>query len=416
MRRKERDATDHLINPRLMGDHHRALVLNLLRVKGPISRSAIARDLGLSPSVMTRIVRRLLDEGSVREIGEVSAGVGRRPVLLEFNSAFATAVGVHIQPDKVECALVDLGTNILSRSQTVLEDPADTAEMQSLLTRSLVAMIQEDTVGIGIVVSGLIDIEAGEDVFSPVLDWHNVPLRIPLEDAVRLPVFVENDANALALAEHLHGSGRAFDDILCVMVGEGIGGGVIINGELHRGALGASGEIGHTTFRLDGPLCRCGERGCLEEYCSNRALRQKGNKLGHESVDSLAKAARSGDLEATEVFREMGRNLGIGVKDAVNIVSPEVVVLGGERMKDADLFFEDFRNTILTHAFPQGGPRPEVFLWKTGNDGFLLGAAGLVSMAFLRSPVAVGRGSLSLRAQFGEERGVKHESVTVQEE
>jgi len=397
------EPNDHLINPRLMGDHHRALVLNLLRVNGPISRSAIARYLGLSPSVMTRMMRRLLDEGSVREIGEVNSGVGRRPVLLEFNDAFATAVGVHIQQDKVECALVDLGANILSRSETVLENPTNTSEMQNLLIRSLVAMIQEDTVGIGIAVSGLIDVEAGEDVFSPVLDWHNVPLRIPLENAVHLPVFIENDANALALAEHLHGSGREFDDVICVMVGEGVGGGIIINGELHRGALGASGEIGHTTLQLDGPQCRCGEKGCLEEYCSNRALLRKANELGHQSVDSLANVARSGDREATEVFREMGQNLGIGVKDVVNIVSPEVVVLGGERMKDADLFFEDFTKTVLAHAFPQGGPRPEIFPWETGHDGFLLGAAGLVSMAFLRSPVAVGRGSLSLRTQSGEE-------------
>lgn len=413
MRKKETPAADHLINPRLMGDHHRALVLNLLRVKGPISRSDIARELGLSPSVMTRIVRHLLDEESVREIGEVNAGLGRRPMLLEFNDAYATAVGVHIQPDKVECALVNLGASILSRSETVLDDSADAEGMQRLLSHAVVAMAQEDTVGIGIAVSGLIDAEAGEDVFSPVLNWHNVPLRIPLEDVVQLPVFVENDANALALAEHLYGSGRESEDIICVMVGEGIGGGIILNGELHRGALGASGEIGHTTLQLDGPLCRCGERGCLEEYCSNRALARAANDRGFASVDEMARAARGGNEQAAEVYRLMGRNLGIGVKDAVNIISPDIVVLGGERMRDADLFFEEFRNTVISHAFPQGGPRPEIFPWQTGQDGFLLGAAGLVSMAFLRSPVAVGRGSLTLRMQPGEGKSRNHNSSTI---
>ncbi len=383
-----------MINARLMGDHHRSLVLNLLRTKGPCSRSAIAEELGLSRSAMTRIVQRLLAEGSANEIGEVSdGGVGRRAVLIRFNGEFATTVGVHIAADHVTCALLNLDARILSRSEMVIEGLSDVTGIQRSVSRALLSLVQEDTVGIGVAVSGLVDVETGEAVYSPVLGWHDVQIREPLQEATKLPVFVENDANALALAEYLYGSGQGFHSLLCIMIGDGIGGGIILNGDLHRGASGAAGEIGHTCISLDGPICRCGEIGCLEEYCANRALLREANQSGFAGVDELAVAARKGHDKARAVFAEMGQRLALATKDAVNLLSPQAVLVGGEQMKNSDLFFERFAETLVEHVFPRGGRTPDVLKCATGEDGLLLGAAGLVSKAFLRSPVSVGRES-----------------------
>lgn len=341
---------------------------------------------------MTRIVQRLLEEGSVDEIGEVSdGGVGRRAVLLRFNGDFATSIGVHIAADHVTCALVNLDAKILSRSEMMIEGPSDVTGIQRSVSRALLSLVQEDTVGIGVAVSGLVDVETGEAVYSPVLGWHDVQIREPLQEATQLPVFVENDANALALAEYLYGNGQGFHSLLCIMIGDGIGGGIILNGDLHRGASGAAGEIGHTMVEPDGPVCRCGEVGCLEEYCANRALLREANKLGLDSVSELADSARQGNEQAVDVFRKMGQRLAFATKDAVNLLSPQAILVGGERAADSDLFFDEFAGTLVDHVFPKGGRKPEVRECVTGEDGLLLGAAGLVSKAFLRSPVSVGR-------------------------
>jgi predicted NBD/HSP70 family sugar kinase len=240
--------------------------------------------------------------------------------------------------------------------------------------------------GVGIGISGFVDAEAGVDLYSPILGWREVPIRAPLEQRLGLPVYVENDVNALTLAERWYGAGRNFRDFICITVGEGIGAGVVIGGELYRGAAGGAGELGHTTINPDGPRCRCGERGCLEVYASDRFLLHHASALGYQGIPELIAAAQNGDGTARQVFHDMGRSLGIGTKNIVNLLNPEAVVLGGERLDAADLFLPTFEEEVRRHSFPKEAEELAIVRAELGEDGFLVGAATLVVREFFRLP------------------------------
>jgi len=372
-----------------MGDHHRSLILRLIQRHSPMSRADIARTLGLAPSVVSRFVRELLADGCLVETVKAKTSAGRRPVLLEFNPDYGTAIGAHVQRHKLECALVNMGGDILSRWELPFSTCPHPEEVVPRLAQAISALRQENTLGIGIAVSGLVDFRTGEDVFSPVLEWREVALKEFIEDSCGLPVHVENDANALAVAELLHGAARDFSDFICVMVGEGLGSGIVIGGRLHRGAFGGAGELGHTSITVDedAPTCRCGERGCLEEFCSNRALSRQAQALGYSDWRALAAAARGGDAQAKAAFHRFGYLLGLGIRNVVNIVNPQAVVIGGELMEASDLFFEITTDVIQKHSFPQGKTVPTVVPWQVGESGFLVGAAGLIEEEFLSSPI-----------------------------
>lgn len=372
-----------------MADHHRALVLRLLRQKGPMSRADIAKNLGLASSVVTRLVRELITEGCVVEAEQVETPIGRRPTLISLNPDFATAIGAHIQRDKLECALINIGGRVLGRWEMPLSTPPVPDQVIPSLSQAIVALRRNNTIGVGIAVSGLVDVRTGHEVFSPVLGWEDVGIQKMVEDSCHLPVRVENDANVLAVAEFLYGAGKNYSTFVCVMVGEGLGSGIIIDGRIYRGAFGGAGEIGHTTvsFEENAPVCRCGERGCLEEFCSNRALDREAKRLGYSNWRTMAVAARSGDAEAKQTFQKFGYLLGLGIKNVVNVVNPEAVIIGGELMEASDLFLQVTVETIRVHAFPRGKMVPHVLAWQVGQAGFLSGAAGLVEEEFLSSPI-----------------------------
>ena len=242
----------------------------------------------------------------------------------------------------------------------------------------------------GVGVSGFVDPSSGVDLFSPVLGWRNVPLRDALRERLRLPTWVENDVNALALAELWYGAGRAFRHFVVITVGEGVGAGVVIDGEVYRGAFGGAGEVGHVTINPDGPTCRCRERGCLEVYASDRFLLEEASRLGFASLDAMMAAARDGGADARGVFSRMGAYLGLGAKDIVNLLNPEAIVLGGERMDAADLFLSAFQEAVVRHSFPSLADHLQVVPGALGEDGFLIGPAALVAADFFHVPAAGG--------------------------
>jgi predicted NBD/HSP70 family sugar kinase len=323
------------------------------------------------------------------ETEQVETPIGRRPTLISFNPDFATAIGAHIQREKLECALINIEGRILGRWEMPLSPPPDPDQVISSLCKAIVALQRNNTIGVGIAVSGLVDVRTGHEVFSPVLGWENIGIRKIVEENCHLPVRVENDANILAVAELLYGVGKSYSSFVCLMVGEGLGSGIIIEGRIYRGAFGGAGEIGHTTvsFEEDAPVCRCGERGCLEEFCSNRALDREAQSLGYPDWKAMATAARSGDTQAKQIFQRFGYLLGLGIKNVVNVVNPEAVIIGGELMEASDLFLHVTEETVRAHAFPRGKMVPHVLAWQVGQAGFLLGAAGLVEEEFLSSPI-----------------------------
>jgi len=370
----------------LLRRHNRGLVLNLLREHGPLSRTELSHRTGLAPSVLTRLIRELLSEGVVMEAGKAESNGGRRPTLLALNSSYAHAIGLKVERTRLLGARVDLAGRIRARGAVSFPEWPDPQRFLELARGLVEELRRGEILGVGIGISGFVDAARGIELYSPILGWREVPLAPPLSQLVGLSVYLENDVNALTLAERWYGAGRAFRNFVCVTVGEGIGAGVVIGGELYRGAAGGAGELGHTTINPDGPRCRCGERGCLEVYASDRFLLSQAKALGYESIEELTAVARDGDRAAQAVFTKMGRALGIGVKNLVNLLNPEAVVLGGERLDAADLFLPAFEEQVRRHSFPKEAEDLVIVPAELGEEGFLIGAATLAVREFFRLP------------------------------
>lgn len=370
----------------LLRRHNRGLVLNLLREQGPLSRTELSHRTGLAPSVLTRLIRDLMAEGVVEEAGKAESNGGRRATLLEINPDYAHVIGLKVERARILGARVNLAGEIRARDALELPEHPRPQRFLELAGELVGELAQGETLGVGIGISGFVDAAHGIELYSPILGWREVPLAAPLAEITGLQVYLENDVNALTLAERWYGAGRAFRNFVCVTVGEGIGAGVVVGGELYRGAAGGAGELGHTTLDPSGPVCRCGERGCLEVYASDRFLLSRARDLGCRDIDELATAARAGNEAARAAFSEMGKALGIGVKNLVNLLNPEAVVLGGERLNVADLFLPAFEEQVRRHSFPKEAEDLVIVPAELGEDGFLVGAATLVVREFFRLP------------------------------
>lgn len=241
--------------------------------------------------------------------------------------------------------------------------------------------------------AGIIDMNKGIVTVSPNLpDWYNVPIRSKIKEHFGIDTYLINDASAAALGEYTLGAGRNSSNIIYITVSTGIGGGVIINGELYLGASGGAGEIGHMSIKENGPLCYCGNRGCLETLASGTAiarealkLMRKGretslssmteNKIENITAKEVSIAAQQGDTLAKKVVLEAATYLGIGMANVVNIFNPDMIIIGGSVSKTGELLFGPVRQQVLKRAFRLPAQAVSIVPSKLGDDAGLIGAA-----------------------------------------
>ncbi len=248
-------------------------------------------------------------------------------------------IGVDLGATKIEIALVDGEGRIIRRTRQPTEAKHGPAHIVGELASSVAAMIPSDdanvVIGLGVGVAGQVDTEAGIVRAAPNLEWREFPLRQHLEAAVKLPVVVMNDVQAATYGEWLHGVARNAEDLVCLFVGTGIGGGIVAAGRLLQGSTGNAGELGHTTIDRNGPKCSCGNHGCLEAFASGWAIaRFAGQRMswrGNEAMTAgdVSEAYRRGDDTARQVVDEIGRALGVGLANIANSFNPTLIVLGG---------------------------------------------------------------------------------------
>jgi N-acetylglucosamine repressor len=398
-----------------------ALVINLIRQHGPISRVEIAERTGLGRSTVTGITSTLLKEGLVEEVGSADAPSGRKPVLLAFNSRARYAVGIKLAPRSATGALVDLNANVL-HTEGISLNPARGAEAVVADLKRLLTMILQASgvpadllLGVGLVMPGVVDPNTGTAIASYFLGWENLPVRDILEEELDLPVYVDNDANAMALAEALYGAGRGIQDMLGLTVGVGIGSGVIIDGQIHRGARFSAGELGHVCVDPNGPPCVCGRRGCLEAVAGDAAIVRRARQAleagqapllavlarGHGELvtrEMVVEAAQAGDAGAQAALAESGRWLGLAVGNAVNLLSPARVVVGGEAVDQAgELILAPMRAQMAAIVFPSFPDPSMIVPASLGRDAWLRGAAALVLQDAFEVPIRQGHANAMAR-------------------
>jgi len=309
----------------------------------------------------------------------------------------ALAIGVDIGGTKVAAGVVDEGGGVLAlvRRPTPNDDVAETEAVIAEVVTELAARYEVVAVGIG--AAGWIADDRATVLFSPHLAWRNEPLRDALKGRIGLPVTVENDANAAAWAEYRYGAARGERVVVCVTLGTGIGGGLVVSGVLYRGAHGVSCEWGHMCVVPEGRRCACGNRGCWEMYASGSALARDARELAEVSPvaahrllelvegdpaaltgTDVTLAAREGDPAAVEIFTAMGRWLGRGIADLAAIIDPSVVVVGGGVSEAGDLLLAPARDSFLSTLTGRGfRPAAPIRLAALGPDAGLVGAADL---------------------------------------
>jgi glucokinase len=306
-------------------------------------------------------------------------------------------VGIDVGGTKIAGGVVDEHGGILATA--LRESPATDAAAIELAIEDVVTELRRshDVVGVGVGAAGFIDAARSTVLFSPNLVWRDEPLKSDLEARIGLPVVIENDANAAAWGEFTFGAGEDVDDLLLVTVGTGVGGGIVLTGELHRGAFGVAAEIGHVRVVPDGLLCGCGNRGCWEQYASGSALvreardqARRGSLIARTLLDRaggnvdritgplITEAARDGDAFATEQLQVLGRWLGEGIATLTAVLDPAVVVIGGGVSDAGDLLLDPIRAHFAANLTGRTyRPTLEVRQALLGNKAGLIGAADL---------------------------------------
>ncbi|MFE1951534.1 ROK family protein [Streptomyces sp. NPDC059524] len=324
--------------PPAPGDLIRTEILALLGAAGPLSRAEIAQQLRVGAATVTDHTRRLITEGFVRELEpHASSGKGRPPVPLQLVPSAAHVLGLRVAVDHLAGVVVGLDGQITDEFRLplrVAESPVP------LLTRVLQEEIEarRNTTpirGIGVAVPGMVDPTTGVVRLSAIMDWHDLPLAAELGRSLPMPVLVDNDLRSSTTAELLFGMGRDHDDFLVVGIGDGLGMGVVLERRVQRGADGLSGEFGHMPVDRTGPLCNCGNRGCLQSFVGQTALldgaRRAGVGLGAgDGLAALADAAERGEPAVLSVLDEAGELLGRSVAGVVNILAVKAVKVIGE--------------------------------------------------------------------------------------
>ena len=357
-------------------------IIGLLRSHGPMTQADLVRASGLSPATISSIARELRDGGW---LADTDAPGGRGAVLTLDRSA-GVALGIDFDHNHLRVAVADLAHSILAEADEPLDTDHAATEGIALagrLVRRLLAqadMRPERVTGVGMGLPAPLRLDTGTVGDSAILpDWIGAQPEALMHAELGLDVRVENDANLGALAESVWGAGRGHPDLLYVKAGTGVGGGLLLGGRIYRGAAGTAGELGHFTIDESGPVCRCGNRGCVEALAGAEAilapLRQRhGSDL---TLGRVIELARAGDHGCRLVIGDAGRALGIAVAGACNLLAPELVIVGGELAQAGDLLLDSLRSAVRRAAIDPMRRIP-VTAGVLGARAEVLGAVALV--------------------------------------
>ena len=370
----------------LMRELNVSLIIELVRSAGSISRAELARQSQLSAPTVGTIVDHLLVRGILVEVAIAPSNGGRPPVLLSIDPTAGYVIGIKLRGDGLTTVVCDLEAQIVVTREFPVSLVGDSdvaiqtiaSEAREVLRDAKIP--RSKVLGVGIGLSGVIDSSAGVCISSHLLQWHNVELESKLRRLMRLPVWIDNDVNTLAVAEKWSGDARGARHFVTLSIGRGIGMGIVIDRSLYRGAFGSSGEFGHIIIEPGGPKCECGRLGCLEAIVGEDSMRrQVGERLGREvSRDELISLVNAGDRAAQEVVESAGAKLGLSVANVVTLLNPELLIICGEGTELGPTFTDPIIRAVREQTFASLGLKVEVKVQGWGDEAWAVGAATLV--------------------------------------
>ena len=374
-------------------------ILRYIREDGPITRVNLKKKTRLSWGTITTSTKELLGKGIITEIGSVTTGVGRRPVELDLDREKNFVLGLRLGSVLVRSVLVDVKGVVVDELELPVDPRGSAREILATLVKAGKQILKSRDVGpralagIGIAAPGAVDFNTGVCLYAPHHpQWKNVPLKKRFEEAFGVPCFVDHAYNCFVLSEKLFGYGRGLDNFIGVLLGTGLSAGIVINGEVYRGADCFAGEFGHTIIDRNGPLCACGNNGCIEAYVSgpaiaclaadeavrrpdSRILGLAGGRPEGVTAESLEQAARQGDTLARDIYARMGTVLGVGLANLINIFNPQSIIIGGRVTNANEFFLPACLETVEKRAWHASSKDVKI---SNLPNGAVLGAAALV--------------------------------------
>ena len=372
-------------------------IFNMIRRQGPVSRADIARCTGLTPPTVTNITNRLLEAGLVTDYMIGASSGGRRPLLLKINPAAGQVIIVHIRSFKMTAYVVDAAFGVQAEFTVNIQGLGHEIVLQQIL--AIIDRCRQAANGpltaVGVVIRGPVRSKEGISVFAPNIGWKNIPLKYIIEEKNRVPVFIENDSHVLAYGEYYFGVAREANNLVLLKVGHGIGSGILFNGVLYRGINGSAGEVGHTVIDVNGPLCSCGNCGCMEALASETALVHavvQAIRAGQPSLitdivkkdlaavtpEAVYYAADCGDHLAIVMLIRVAGYLGMGIANLVNIFNPELIVIGGGLAKARKYIEEKVWETVALRSFESCSSILEIKYSTQTSENTMKGAADMV--------------------------------------
>jgi predicted NBD/HSP70 family sugar kinase len=384
---------------------NRRIALNLVRAHQPISRADLARAMGVHRGTASLIVNDLLRRKLIFEGATGEAVRGRKPTFLYVESRRRCVVAVDLRASQTYVMIADLLGNPIAGvvGFPIVRDPK---ALVGTLARRIKAMLAEHPdleacEGVGVAVPGVVEHSSMRVIHAPTLGWRDVDLKEPLAAATGLPVHIENSGRACALAQlwTMRDELPASGDLVFVTVSDGLGGGVVVQGEVLRGRHNIAGEFGHLTLALDGPRCSCGAMGCWEAYVSNRATlaRYFGRpaepagpvppEQHNFTIEDLIARARKDDVKAASAIQATARYLGLGLANVINVVDPARVYIGGEITTAWDLIGPTIKAALAERALTPAAASVTITPVNAGEYPRLRGAAALVTAPAFAAPV-----------------------------
>jgi len=383
-------------NLKLIQELNRSIILKTIRHYGPISRSEIAKRNKISPTTVTAAVRKLLQQGLVSEDGVGVSTGGRKPVLVRFSSDSKFIIAVAITNSSIKIAEMNLEAKV--RRQKIFPVYNLTGDLViDYLLKSIGQFLEEYSdltkyIGISIISPGIIDVDKGIIYENTKLKLKNIPLKEMVEKQFKLKTWLENDANAIALAEKRFGAYRKFKNLIYITISDGVGAGIIVNGSIFRGRRGGAGEVGHTSIDRNGIPCDCGNTGCLENYVSWPAICSKVLSYvaqgKHTIMSELVKgdisritpsifrdALKKDDQLAKEIMKDTAAYLTTGIINLVNLLNPDIIILGGKVAYDNHFLLSQVKKLVFKQALTVLTDKLEICSTSLRDDFRMIAAA-----------------------------------------
>lgn len=366
------------------------LVLNKIRENKAISRIQIAKETGLTAATVTNLTSELLLRGIIVEADTGSSTGGRKPIMLKLNTADFAICSAYISPNHIEFAVSDFEAEIIYYKSIPLPEEDVARGCVEFIANQYKYYFEHShltPVGIGLGLHGIVDSKNGVSVFAPNMNWSNIPIGDMLREKIDIPVFADNDVRLMTMGEMWYGIAKNVTDLVFVYISSGIGGAIVINGNLYNGFKNGSGEIGHCTIDTDGQLCTCGNRGCVQTKANRSAMLDAVKKNvdnlptiltpSCDCDDIVSACLKHSDPLGSKIMQDEARYLGITVNNLINMFNPKMVVVNSD--------IKDFDKAVMEGLVKEAGNRKMKFFESDSEIKY----SALKEMAVLKGGIAM---------------------------